>query len=172
MQISYLMYFNDFFTKQVPFTEFQNRIDEYIKTINPGELTLFCNHIIDDSFVEYDPDMVMLTYLYLWLFPNRLTQQSQLTGADNMYLSFIKSVIDSYPEDFKAPLNTLKKTFNYQIYERGNIVIIFNTTEVDINIPLPDSIKGGVHYCINCGDEVEFDNTVELYPYGFYIIEK
>ena len=89
-----------------------------------------------------------------------------------MYLSFIKSVIDSYPEDFKAPLNTLKKTFNYQIYERGNIVIIFNTTEVDINIPLPDSIKGGVHYCINCGDEVEFADTVELYPYGFYIIEK
>lgn len=172
MQISYLMYFNDFFTKQIPFSEFQNKIDEYIKTVNPGELTLFCNHIIDDSFVEYDPDMVMLVYLYLWLFPNRLTQQSQLTGADNMYLSFIKSVKDSYPNDFKAPLNTLKKTFNYQIYERGNIIIIFNTTDVDINIPLPDDIKNGTHYCINCGDEVDFQETVELYPYGFYLIEK
>lgn len=172
MQISYLMYFNEFFTKQIPFTDFQRKIDEYIKTVNPGELTLFCNHIIDDSFVEYDPDMVMLAYLHLWLFPNRLTQQSQLTGADNMYLSFIKSVIDSYPNDFKAPLNVLKKTFNYQIYERGNLVIIFNTTDNDIYIPLPDSIKNGVHYCINCGDEIEFEDKVELYPYGFYIIEK
>ena len=172
MQISYLMYFNEFFTKQIPFTDFQRKIDEYIKTVNPGELTLFCNHIIDDSFVEYDPDMVMLAYLHLWLFPNRLTQQSQLTGADNMYLSFIKSVIDSYPNDFKAPLNVLKKTFNYQIYERGNLVIIFNTTDNDIFIPLPDSIKDGVHYCINCGDEIEFEDKVELYPYGFYIIEK
>ena len=172
MQISYLMYFNEFFTKQIPFTDFQRKIDEYIKTVNPGELTLFCNHIIDDSFVEYDPDMVMLAYLHLWLFPNRLTQQSQLTGADNMYLSFIKSVIDSYPNDFKAPLNVLKKTFNYQIYERGNLVIIFNTTDNDIYIPLPDSIKDGVHYCINCGDEIEFEDKVELYPYGFYIIEK
>ena len=89
-----------------------------------------------------------------------------------MYLTFIKSVIDSYPDDFNQPLNVLNKTFNYQIYERGNIIIIFNITEKDINIPLPDSIKNGVHYCINCGDEVEFENSVELYPYGFYIIEK
>lgn len=172
MQISYLMYFNEFFTNQIPFTEFQNRIDEYLKTVNPGELTLFCNHIIDDSFVEYDPDMVMLTYLYLWLFPNRLTQQCQLTGADNIYLSFIKSVIDTYANDFKEPLKTIKKTLNYQIYERGDIIIIFNTTDADINIPLPDSLREGVHYCINCSDDVEFTDTVELYPYGFYIIEK
>lgn len=172
MKISYLMHFNEFFTKQIPFSEFQRKIDEYIQTVNPGELTLFCNHIIDDSFVEYDADMVMLAYLHLWLFPNRLTQQSQLTGADNMYLSFIKSVIDSYPDDFKAPLTVLKKTLNYQIYERGNITIIFNTTDTDIFIPLPESIKNGVHYCINCGDEIEFEDKIELYPYGFYIIEK
>ena len=118
MQISYLMYFNEFFTKQIPFTEFQSKIDEYIKTVNPGELTLFCNHIIDDSFVEYDPDMVMLAYLYLWLFPNRLTQQSILTGADNMYLTFIKSVIDSYPEDFKQPLKEIKKTFKTELSKK------------------------------------------------------
>ena len=46
MQISYLMYFNEFFTKQIPFTEFQSKIDEYIKTVNPGELTLFCKEFI------------------------------------------------------------------------------------------------------------------------------
>ena len=172
MQLSYLIYFNEFFTKQITFTEFQSKIDEYINTVNPKELTLLCNHIIDDSFVEYDPDMVMLTYLYLLLFPNKLTHQSILTEANNMYLTFIKSVIDSYSDDFNQPLNVLNKTFNYQIYELGNIIIIFNTTEKDINIPLPDSIKNGVHYCINCGDEIEFDNFVELYPYGFYIIEK
>jgi hypothetical protein len=172
MKYNYITIYNDFFTKQIPFSEFQTRMDEYIKEVNPGELTLFSNHITDDSFVEYDPDMVMLTYLYLLLFPNKLTHQSILTEANNMYLTFIKSVIDSYPEDFKQPLNVLKKTFNYQIYERGNIIIIFNTTEKDINIPLPDSIKNGVHYCINCGDEIEFENSVELYPYGFYIIEK
>ena len=172
MQLSYLIYFNEFFTKQITFTEFQSKIDEYINTVNPKELTLLCNHIIDDSFVEYDPDMVMLTYLYLLLFPNKLTHQSILTEANNMYLTFIKSVIDSYSDDFNQPLNVLNKTFNYQIYELGNIIIIFNTIEVDINIPLPDSIKNGVHYCINCGDEIEFDNFVELYPYGFYIIEK
>ena len=172
MQLSYLIYFNEFFTKQITFTEFQSKIDEYINTVNPKELTLLCNHIIDDSFVEYDPDMVMLTYLYLLLFPNKLTHQSILTEANNIYLTFIKSVIDSYPDDFNQPLNVLNKTFNYQIYELGNIIIIFNTTEKDINIPLPDSIKNGVHYCINCGDEIEFDNFVELYPYGFYIIEK
>lgn len=172
MQLFYLIYFNEFFTKQITFTEFQSKIDEYINTVSPKELTLFCNHIIDDSFVEYDPDMVMLTYLYLLLFPNKLTHQSILTEANNMYLTFIKSVIDSYSDDFNQPLNVLNKTFNYQIYERGNIIIIFNTTEKDIKIPLPDSIKNGVHYCINCGDEIEFDDFVELYPYGFYIIEK
>ena len=172
MQISYLMYFNEFFTKQIPFDEFTRQIDEYIKTVNPGELTLFANHIIDDSFVEYNPDMVMLAYLYLWLFPNRLTQQCQISGADNMYLSFIKSVIDSYPDDFKQPLKVVKKTFNYQVYERGNIVIIFNTTEMDIFVPLPEDIKNSTHYCINCGDEVLFEESAELYPYGFYLIEK
>ena len=172
MKYNYITIYNDFFTKQIPFTEFQQRMDEYIKEVNPGELTLFSNHITDDSFVEYDPDMVMLANLYLWLFPNRLTQQCQISGADNMYLSFIKSVIDSYPEDFKQPLKVIKKTFNYQIYERGNIVIIFNTTEMDIFVPLPDDIKNNTHYCINCGDEVEFEESAELYPYGFYLIEK
>ena len=111
MKINYLMHFNEFFTKQITFTEFQSKIDEYINTVNPKELTLLCNHIIDDSFVEYDPDMVMLTYLYLLLFPNKLTQQSILTEANNMYLTFIKSVIDSYSDDFNQPLNVLNKTF-------------------------------------------------------------
>lgn len=172
MKINYLMHFNEFFTKQIPFDEFTRQIDEYLRTVNPGELTLFSNHIIDDNFLEYDPDMVMLAYLYLWLFPNRLTQQCQLSGADNMFLTFIKSVKDSYPEDFKQPLKVIKKTFNYQIYERGNIIIIFNTTEIDIKVELPEEIKNSVHYCINCGDEVEFEEYCELYPYGFYLIEK
>ena len=48
MKINYLMHFNEFFTKQIPFDEFTRQIDEYIKTVNPGELTLFANHIIKE----------------------------------------------------------------------------------------------------------------------------
>ena len=172
MKYNYITIYNDFFTKQIPFTEFQQRMDEYIKEVNPGELTLFSNHITDDSFVEYDPDMVMLTYLHLWLFPNRLTQQCQICGADNMYLTFIKSVLDSYSTDFKTPVNTIVKNFSHQIYERGNIIIVFNVTEMDITIKLPELLKNKTLYCINCGDEIELNDTVELYPYGFYIFEK
>ena len=172
MKYNYITIYNDFFTKQIPFSEFQKRMDEYIKEVNPGELTLFSNHITDDSFVEYDPDMVMLTYLYLWLFPNRLTQQCQICGADNMYLTFIKSVIDSYKEDFKTPLKTITYNFSHQIYERGNIIIIFNVTETDITILLPEEMRNKTYYCINCGDELAFEKTIELYPYGFYILEK
>ena len=172
MKINYLMCFKEFFAKQITFDEFTHQIDEYIKAVNPNELTLFAGNIINNSFVEYDPDMVMLAYLYLWLFPNRLTQQCQISEDDNMYLSFIKSVIDSYPDDFKQPLMMIEKTLNYQVYERGNIVIIFNTTEMDISVPLPEDIKNSTHYCINCGDEVLFEESAELYPYGFYLIEK
>ena len=120
MKYNFITIYNDFFTKQISFNEFTIQIDNYLKTVNPGELTNFHHHITDDSFVEYDPDMVMLTYLYLWLLPNRLNQQSQLSGADNMYLSFIKSIRDSYPNDFKEPINILKNNLMYQIYQRGN----------------------------------------------------
>ena len=59
----------------------------------------------------------------------------------------------------------------YQIYQRGNLIIVFNSTDADIVFEVPDSIKNGVHYCINCGDEIEIQDKLELYPYGFYIIE-
>ena len=172
MKYNYITIYNDFFTKQIPFSEFQKKMDEYIKEVNPGELTLFSNHITDDSFVEYDPDMVMLTYLHLWLFPNRLTQQCQICGADNMYLTFIKSILDSYSDDFKSPLKTIINNFSYQIYERGNIIIIFNVTETDITIPLPNEMRNKTYYCVNCGDELDFEKSIELYPYGFYVLEK
>ena len=35
-----------------------------------------------------------------------------------------------------------------------------------------EDIKNSTHYCINCGDEVLFEESAELYPYGFYLIEK
>lgn len=171
MKYSFITIFNEFFTKQISFNEFQSQIDDYILQVNPGELTNFHHHITDDSFVEYNPDMVMLTYLYLWLFPSRLTQQAQLTGADNMYLTFIKSVIDSYPDDFNKPLEVLKINMMYQIYKRGNIIIIFNTTDVDITFDVPSVLKDGTFYCINCGDEINIKDRLELYPYGFYLIE-
>lgn len=171
MKYNYITIYNDFFTKQISFNDFQSRIDEYLKTVNPGELTLFHHHITDDSFIEYDPDMVMLTYLYLWMLPNRLNQQSQLVGADNMYLSFIKSIRDTYEEEFKKPIEILKNNFTYQIYKRGNLLIIFNISDFDISIDTPDCVKNGVHFCINCGDEIEVGEKLELYPYGFYIIE-
>ena len=43
---------------------------------------------------------------------------------------------------------------------------------MDIFVPLPEDIKNSTHYCINCGDEVLFEESAELYPYGFYLIEK
>lgn len=171
MHYTYIMIYNEFFTKQISFNEFMNKMDHYLKTVNPGELTNFHHQITDDSFVEYDPDMVMLTYLYLWLLPNRLNQQAQLTGADNIYLTFIKSVLDSYPLDFKAPLERLNQNLIYQIYKRGNVIIIFNTTETDIIVDVPQVLKHSTHYCINCSDEIDIDEQLELYPYGFYLIE-
>ncbi len=171
MQYTFIMIYNEFFTKQISFNEFMEKMDQYLKIVNPGELTNFHHHITDDSFVEYNPDMVMLTYLYLWLLPNRLNQQAQLTGADNMYLTFIKSVLDSYPEDFKSPKEVIALNLMYQIYKRGNVIIIFNPTETDIVIDVPDCLKNSTHYCINCGDEIEIEEKLELYPYGFYLIE-
>ncbi len=171
MKYTYIMIYNEFFTKQISFNDFQSRIDQYLKTVNPGELTNFHHHITDDSFVEYDPDMVMLTYLYLWLLPNRLNQQAQLTGADNMYLTFIKSILDTYPLDFRSPKEIITNNFMYQIYKRGNIVMIFNTTEADIVVDVPEILQNSTHYCINCGDEIDIEEKLELYPYGFYLLE-
>ena len=129
MKYNFITIYNDFFTKQISFNEFTIQIDNYLKTVNPGELTNFHHHITDDSFVEYDPDMVMLTYLYLWLLPNRLNQQSQLSGADNMYLSFIKSIRDSYPNDFKEPIN------NFPLYSRFSVNPALYTYAIDVPVP-------------------------------------
>lgn len=167
----FLITFTDFFTKQISYNEFQSQIDSYLKAANPAEITLFYNETTDNGFFEFDPDMIMLAYIYIWLFPNRLNQQEIISGADNMYLSFLKSVLDAYQEDFKKEVETITSNFNYQIYKRGNVIIILNTSDFDISVKVPDIIKDGVHYCINCGDDVEIEDTLDIYPYGFYIIE-
>ena len=87
-------------------------------------------------------------------------------------ITFIKSIIDSYTDDFKAPIKTIINNFSYQIFERGNIIIIFNITDADIKINLPKCMQNKTLYCINCGDEIEIEDSIELYPYGFYIFEK
>lgn len=171
MKYNYLSIYNDFFTKKIPFSLFKTQILDYIKTLHPSDLTSFYDYIIDNSFLEYDPDMVMLTYLFLWLLPNRLNQLERLQYCDNMYISFIKSIKEQYDEDLSKELVTLQDNFNYSIYKRGNIIIMLNTSEFDISIPSIDLLKNKKVFCINCSDEIEIKDFIELYPYGFYILE-
>ena len=172
MKYDYLMYYNDFFTKKISFLDFRTKLYSFFDSATVLQLDEFNSYIIDDQFTAYDADMVMLTYIAVWLYPNRFNKNIEIMTADNMYMGFLREVKLSYKDDFNKDLELIKQTLNYEIVKLGNIYIILNITEADIEIPLPSELQNGTHYCVNCNDEVDFEDSCELYPYGFYIIEK
>ena len=173
MSLNYMLSLAKYLNKQQPFYEFLNEINDYIKTVNPGELTLFYDYLTDFNCLEFDSDMIMLMYCALWLIPNRLNQQCQIQGADNIYTTFLKSVMDDYKDIFNnRDYQIIEYNMNYSIYQRSNLLIILNHLDVDLKITLPENYQNQVLYCVNCGDELEVEKDVELYPYGFYLLIK
>ena len=169
MNYQFLNIYNDFLLKKINFTDFINELDTYLRRINSTELEYFYNYTTDDQFLAFDQDMVMLTYLNLWLISPILKKRFPLSGADNIYLSFIKSVIDEYPEFKQEPI-LIEENLNYLIYQFDKSYLIINTLDFDIDITLPEKIKNTKAFCINCNEELQLENKVSIYPYGFMLL--
>jgi hypothetical protein len=173
MKLNYLVIMNDFFTKRSSYDEFKKDIINYINSLNAADLEQFYNYIIDDNFSSYDPDMVMLFYLTIWFYDNNLKRTKKIVGADNMYTSFIKSIFDSYPNIINVKEKEIVTNFNYSIILLDNIYLIINKLDVDIEIKILNYLNNkDKYFCLNCGDEIKLTDSLELYPYGFYILEK
>lgn len=171
MKLDYLLIYNNYFLEHISYQTFKEELYSFINSLHPSELTEFNNIITDNSFCEYNPDMVMLSYITLWLMPNRLNRLEIIYPSDNMYLAFIKSILDTYQDSFKMqPL--IEDYLMYQIYQYDKIYLIINTTNTNLSITLPTIIQDQVVYCVNCNDEIKVDKQLEIYPYGFYILEK
>ena len=171
MKYDYLMYYNDFFTKKINYIDFRTKLYNWFDQATIEQLHQFNDYIIDDQFTAYDADMVMLTYITVWLYPNRFNKNIEIMCADNMYMGFLREVKLSYKNDFDKGLDIVKQTLNYEIYKANNIYIICNISDIDLNIPLPKELQQKTTYCVNCNDDVDLEDKVELYPYGFYILE-
>lgn len=61
---------------------------------------------------------------------------------------------------------------NIFMYEKNNVLFIINNTNNTTSISLPITYQNSNLYCVNCGDEIITDTTIEVYKYSFYIIEK
>lgn len=171
MKYDYLMIYNDFFLKKISYDDFKNQLMSFMNSSSIGQLKDFFDYITDDSFSAYDADMVMLSYLTLWFLENPVRKTFALSGADNMYCSFIKSVLDSYPYVTKLKETIIQDNFNYAIFQFQNLYLIINKTEMDLTIPLPIELKDKACFCVNCGEEVTTDEDLPIYPYGFYFLE-
>ena len=171
MNKDYLMYYNDFFLKKIPFSFFKEEIKDYIENANKNEIEEFYDYTTDNSFFEYDSDMVMLTYLYLWVIDNTFKNNFPLTGSDNMFLSFIRSLFNDY-DDFKDEAILTINNLNYEIYKLKDIYLIINTSDVDLSVNVPKELENTKCFCINCNDEIEIESIVDIYPYGFMLIKK
>ena len=169
MDYKFLEIYDSFFTKHLSFHDFMNEMDDYIDNASNDELQYLYDYTTDYPFFEFDKDMVMLTYIYLWLIPNRMNLNYPLSGADNMYLSFIRSL----KEDCKitGDVELISDNFMNMIYIINNYYLILNISDIDLNISLPNELINKKAFCINCNEELELKNTIELYPYGFMILE-
>ena len=172
MKYDYLIIYNDFFNKSISYMDFKNKLFNWFDNASIEQLHQFNDYIIDDQFTAYDADMVMLTYITVWLIPNRFNKNIEIQCADNMYMGFLKMVLDEYADDMKKECELISTNLNYNIYKRHNVYMILNLSDIDINIPLPSALTNSTHYCINCNDDIELEDYVELYPFGFYLIEK
>lgn len=170
MNYDFLIIYNDFFTNKITFLDFMDQMDDYLKCLNYEEAKYFNDYIIDNSFTEYNPDMVMLTYIYLWLFPNKINKEFKLIGADNMYLNFLKAIITEMDYQYKN-ISVVNYNLNYIIYLLNDTYLIINITNLDININLPSSLINKKVNCINCNESYILEDKIKLYPYGFYLFK-
>ncbi len=58
------------------------------------------------------------------------------------------------------------------MYEKNDILFIINNTNNTTSISLPITYQNNTLYCVNCGDEIVTNTTIEVYKFSFYIIEK
>ena len=62
-----------------------------------------------------------------------------------------------------------KNTFLYTI---DNLLFIINNNNYTINILLPDGYRNQNLYCLNCSDEMDLNDDIDVFSYSFYILEK
>lgn len=170
MQYKFLLIYSEFCTKKISYLDFIKEMDNYLNHINPAELKYFYDYTTDYSFPEYDPDMVMLTYIYLWLMPNRINKTFELVGADNMYLNFLKACLVEMNYKYED-IVTISYNLNYLIYKLNDNYLIININDFDIDIMLPKELCNKKLICLNCNEEIDNATKLPLYPYGFYLLK-
>lgn len=152
----------DFLIRKISFRDFKEKFLSSFTYEN--ELYLFLNNF---DFSKYDEDMVMLTYIYLFI----ICSYDISKCLDNDFTSFIKNVDSLYHSDILSNLEIIDCKPSYEIYRKKSVMIIINTSSTEVLIPLPNAIKDSTKFCINCGDEIFFEKEISLYPFGFYLID-
>lgn len=156
---------HDYFNRNISIKLFYNRLLDIHNDVN---IENFINNFIDSNLSE---DQIMFMFNITLLIYNSNNDKLYLKNLDNPYLIFIKNDLNDYLDNNKV-FNVIDIDDFHLTAKLDNIYLILNGKDTDQEIIVPVDIQNKTVYCINCGDEIDLEESVELYPDGFYLIEK
>lgn len=133
-----------------------------LKTYNDSDLIEF-NRIIIDKIDDYNKDKLMFICLLL-------------NTIFNFDLSNFSYDIHNFISDSISLSNDEIIFFltddNIFMYEKNSVLYIINNTNNIVSIVLPKEYQNSTLFCVNCGDDISINCTIDVYNLSFYIIEK
>lgn len=130
--------------------------------------TITCSH--KSSRTEKE----MLALVILWILPNTLIKKKDLNmiqkdmDSDN---KFLYEVLEEYPALCKDNFEYLFLDNKLLIIKKENLLILINPSNIERELAIPESIQKEQIFCVNCNDYINFNSTIWLNSYGFYILD-
>ena len=116
----------------------------------------------------------MLALVILWILPKTIIKTEDLKmmqkeiDSDN---KFLYEVLEEYPALCKDNFEYLFLDNKLLIIKKENLLILINPSNIERELAIPESIQKEQIFCVNCNDYINFNSTIWLNSYGFYILD-
>ncbi len=161
---------NKLYNNEISIKCYLDNIFDMCKDINNHKNIII--FLQNDLLSFNNEDFIMLINVIFWIIPNNFNKNNIISVIDNDYCNYLSTIIDDYHNELNNEYSILKESYTSIELNISNIYLIINSLNKDNKIEVSTDLKGKTVYCINCGDEMDILDDVELYPYGFYLIEK
>lgn len=137
----------------------------YFNTVDFNSIVEAVNYLEGD-----ESDEALIVETILWALPNSPIKTMQ--NSNNSFYKFLISLKGDNDVFYEKEINWLLTTNNQIIFEKNNLLFVFNNEENVKSIDLPVNYCNAALYCLNCNEEISVDNTLNVPSKTFYIIEK
>ena len=117
-----------------------------------------------------ESDEALIVETLLWALPNSPIRS--LTNTTNSFYKFLIDLKKSDDEFYNEEIVWVLTENHKIIFKKNNLLFIFNDENYDCEIELPNEYCNTTLHCLNCNEEINVLNSLNVPAKTFYIIEK